>query len=151
MKTNNILKSAFALGLGVFLSVGAMAQDQQQNAPKQQLTPAQKQAKMVQAYKEKLDLSDAQTRKLQAINQRQVKEMQAIRNDQNLTRDAKKEKMKAIHASREAEITALLNAEQKQKYTAMQEKREARKQDGHKKHGKQGKRGQHTGDQKQSK
>ena len=140
MKTNNILKKAFVLGLGILLSAGAMAQDQQQGQARKQLTPAQRQAKMVESYKKNLNLSDAQTRKLQEINQRQVKEMQAIRNDQHLTRDAKKEKIKALHASRQAEITALLNSEQKQKFTAMQEKKEARKQGTHKNHGKRGQR-----------
>lgn len=148
MKTN-LLKKAFVLGLGVFLSVGAMAQQgTQQDKPRKQLTPAERQEKMVEAYKKNLDLSDAQTRKLQAINQKHVQEMQAIRNDQHLTRDAKKEKMKALHASREAEVTAILNAEQKQKYATWQAKKEERKQNMREKHG--GKRGMRHG-QKQSK
>ena len=136
MKTNSILKKAFVLGLGVFLSVGAMAQDQQQRAPKKQLTPAERQEKMVENYKKNLNLTEPQTRQLQAINQRMVTEMQAIRNDQNLTRDAKKAKMEALKETRQNEITAILNAEQKQKFSEMQQKQEARKQNMKQKHGK---------------
>lgn len=146
MKSNHILTKVFALGFGILLSVGAMAQEQQ-GKPRKQLTPAERQEKMVETYKKNLDLTDKQTQKLQAINQQHVKQMQELRNDQHLTRDAKKEKMKALHASREAEITAILNAEQKQKYEAWQEKREARKQNMHQKHRE---RGMHRG-QKQSK
>ncbi|MBC5774294.1 hypothetical protein H8S95_09500 [Pontibacter sp. KCTC 32443] len=129
MKTN-ILKNLFVLGLGVFLSVGAVAQDQpQQGKPKkEQLTPAQRQAKMLENYKKNLNLSDAQGQKLKAIQDRKVKDMQAIRNDQNLTRDQKREKMKALHTAHQQEITAILNAEQKQKFAEMQAKQEARKQ-----------------------
>ena len=142
MKTNNILKKIFVLGLGVFLSVGAMAQDQQQATPKKQLTPAQRQEKMLENYKKNLNLTDAQGKKLKAIQERKVKDMQAIRNDQNLTRDAKREKMKALHASQQQEITAILNAEQQQKFTEMKAKHAARKSEmkgkraGHRKGGK---------------
>jgi hypothetical protein len=131
MRTN-ILKSIFVLGLGVFLSVGAVAQttQKQQNKPqKQQLTPAQRQDKMLENYKKNLNLSDAQGRKLKAIQEQKVKDMQAIRNDMNLTRDQKQEKMKALHTANQQQITALLNAEQKQKFTEMQAKQEARKQE----------------------
>ena len=139
MKANNILKSVFALGLGVFLSVGAMAQDQPQANAKKQLTPAQRQEKMLENYKKNLNLTDAQTRKMKNLQERKVKDMQAIRNDQNLTRDQKQEKMKALHTTQQQEITALLNAEQQQKFTAMQAKRQERMQE------MKGKRGQHKG------
>ncbi|WP_162428358.1 hypothetical protein [Pontibacter pudoricolor] len=137
MKTNIILKKLFVLGLGVFLSVGAMAQDQQQGTPRKQLTPAERQEKMLENYKKNLNLTDAQAKKLKAIQEDRVKNMQAIRNDQNLTRDAKREKMKALHTSKQQEITAILNAEQKQKFAEMQAKRETRKSE------MQGKRGDH--------
>ena len=126
------------MGLGVFLSVGAMAQNQQ-DTPKKQLTPAQRQEKMLENYKKNLNLSDSQSRKLKSIQERHVKDMQAIRNDQNLTRDQKQEKMKALHTTQQQEITALLNAEQQQKFTAMQAKRQERMQE------MKGKRGQHKG------
>ncbi|MBJ6119942.1 hypothetical protein JAO76_17175 [Pontibacter sp. BT310] len=137
MKTNSILKKVFVLGLGVFLSVGAMAQEQQQGTPKKQMTPAERQEKMLENYKKNLNLTDAQTKKLKAIQEDRVKDMQAIRNDQNLTRDAKREKMKALHASQQQEITTILNAEQKQKFAEMQAKKEARKSEMN------GKRGEH--------
>ena len=139
MKTNIILKKLFVLGLGVFLSVGAMAQTQQQGTPKKQMTPAERQEKMLENYKKNLNLTDAQTRKMKNLQERKVKDMQAIRNDQNLTRDQKQEKMKALHTSQQQEITALLNAEQQQKFTAMQAKRQERMQE------MKGKRGQHKG------
>ncbi|MEJ8757808.1 hypothetical protein WG947_12415 [Pontibacter sp. H259] len=145
MKANNILKSVFALGLGVFLSVGAMAQDQPQANARKQLTPAQRQEKTLENYKKNLNLTDAQTRKMKSLQERKVKDMQAIRNDQNLTRDQKKEKMKALHTAHQQEITALLNAEQHQKFTAMQAKKEQHQQQ------KQGKRGQHKGMRKHTK
>lgn len=131
MRTN-ILKSIFVLGLGVFLSVGAVAQDtqKQQNKPqKQQLTPAQRQEKMLENYKKNLNLSDSQSKKLKAIQEQKVKDMQAIRNDQNLTRDQKQAKMKALHTAHQQQITAILNAEQKQKFTEMQAKQEARRKE----------------------
>ncbi|NEM99686.1 hypothetical protein [Pontibacter burrus] len=139
MKTN-LLKKAFVLGLGLFLSVGAMAQQGQHDKARKQLTPAERQEKMLENYKKNLDLSDAQTQKLKAINQKHVQEMQALRNDQNLTRDAKKEKMKALQASREAEVTAILNADQKQKYATWKAEKAERKQKMRMKH--EGKRGQ---------
>ena len=147
MKTNRIFRTTLVLGLGLFLSVGAMAQSQQQGKPRKQLTPAERQEKMAEHYKKNLNLTDAQTQKLQAINQRHVEQMQALRNDQSLTREAKKEKMKALHASREAEVTAILNAEQKQKYTAMQARKTERRQEMHQKKGQRGMR--HNG-QKQT-
>ncbi|NDK56798.1 hypothetical protein [Pontibacter fetidus] len=128
----NILKSLFVLGLGVTLSVGAVAQTtpKQQNKPqKQQLTPAQRQNKMLENYKKNLNLSDAQGKKLKAIQEQQVKDMQAIRNDQNLTRDQKHEKMKALHTAHQQQITAILNAEQKQKFAEMEARKEARRQE----------------------
>jgi len=139
MKANHILKRVFVLGLGVFLSVGAMAQDQQQTTLRKQLTPAQRQEKMLENYKKNLNLTDAQTRKMKNLQERNVKDTQAIRNDQNLTRDQKQEKMKALRTSHQQEITALLNAEQQQKFTAMQAKRQERMQ------AMKGKRGQHKG------
>ena len=137
MKTNSILKKIFILGLGVFLSVGAMAQTQQQGTPRKQMTPAERQEKMLENYKKNLNLTDAQTKKLKAIQEDRVKDMQAIRNDQNLTRDTKREKMKALQTSHQQEITAILNAEQKQKFAELQAKKEARKSE------MKGKRGDH--------
>lgn len=148
MKTNIILKRLFVLGLGVMLSAGAMAQSQQ-GTPKKQLTPAQRQEKMEENYKKNLNLTEPQTRQLHAINQRMVEGMQAIRNDRNLTRDQKKERMKALQETRHQEIDAILNAEQKQKFAEMQQKQETRKQNMKQKHGKHGQ--QHGGRKMQQK
>lgn len=144
MKTTNILKNFFVLGLGLFLSVGAMAQDQQNDKSRKQMTPAERQEKMLENYKKNLNLTDAQGQQLQAINQKMVTDMQAIRNDQNLTRDQKQEKMKALHATRQQQITAILNAEQKQKFAAMEAKKAERKKNMHEKRGK-----RHNGMKKQ--
>jgi periplasmic protein CpxP/Spy len=64
--------------------------------------------------------ADQQTQIKPILVDRQQK-MQALWQNQSLSRDERRSQMQAIHQDSESRITAVLNDEQKQKYQAMQE------------------------------
>jgi Spy/CpxP family protein refolding chaperone len=72
---------------------------------------------------EKLGLSDQQKTQLQEIFKAHRAQMDAIRDDQTLTPDAKREKMKGVMADIKSQAKSILTPEQMQKWDAMKEER----------------------------
>ena len=71
----------------------------------------------------KLGLSDQQKTQLQDIFKAHRAEMEAIHEDQTLTPDAKREKMKAVMTDIKSQASSILSTEQMQKWDAMKEQR----------------------------
>jgi Spy/CpxP family protein refolding chaperone len=76
---------------------------------------------MMGRLSEKLGLSDQQKTQLQEIFKAHRAEMQAIRDDQTLTPDAKREKMKGVMTDIKSQASSILTPEQMQKWNAMKE------------------------------
>jgi protein CpxP len=65
---------------------------------------------------QKLGLTDAQRSELKAFHEQQKAKMDAIRNNDQLTREEKRAQMKALKAERKAKMDSILTAEQKTKF-----------------------------------
>src|ERR1700735_5555536 len=74
-----------------------------------------------------LDLSADQENQIRPILQDRQQKMQALFQDQSLSREDRRTKMMAIRQDSEGKITAVLNDQQKQKYQAMQERMQDRR------------------------
>ncbi len=75
----------------------------------------------------KLNLSADQQNQIKPILADRQQQMQGLWQDQSLTRQDRRDKMKSIHDDTNAKIEAILNDQQKQKYEAMMAKMEARR------------------------
>ncbi len=75
-----------------------------------------------------LDLSSDQQTQIKPILESQQQQMMQIHQDQTLSRDDKMAKAKSLHDDTTSKIQAVLNDQQKQKYTAMQQKMQERMQ-----------------------
>jgi protein CpxP len=82
----------------------------------------------------KLDLTTEQQTKVTEMNQATAKEVEAIKNNTNLSKEEKKNALKQLRETKRNELKAVLSPEQNQKLDKIQEKREHRKEN-HKKHG----------------
>ena len=80
-------------------------------------------------FKTKLGLTDDQAAKLKAQRTAMKAKKDAIRNDQSLSQEAKKEKMKALKADAKAQRNSILTAEQIQKLEALKKEHKGK---GHK-------------------
>jgi len=74
-----------------------------------------------------LDLSSDQQSQIRPVLQERQQKMQAVFQDQSLSREDRRSKMMAIRQDSEGKITALLTDQQKQKYQAMQERMQERR------------------------
>jgi Spy/CpxP family protein refolding chaperone len=72
---------------------------------------------------ERLNLTDDQKAKIKPILQDEMKALKALREDDTLDKDAKREKMMEIRKAHAAQILAILTPEQQAKFKAMQERR----------------------------
>src|SRR5215472_8283847 len=75
----------------------------------------------LQMLTEKLNLTDEQRTKLKPILQDQSQQQQAVHDDTSLSPEQKTAKMKAIHASFRAQISAALTPEQQAKLQEMKQ------------------------------
>jgi Spy/CpxP family protein refolding chaperone len=82
---------------------------------------------------QELNLTDAQKTQLRNMHQQNREQMKAIKTDDSLTQEQKKEKFKALHESRQAQMNSILTPDQQQKFAQIKENRK----------GKMGKRGKH--------
>lgn len=73
-----------------------------------------------------LGLSEDQEKQIKAINESYRPQLEAIRADQSLSRDQKREKAQALNKEREAKVDAVLTPEQRTKAQAMREKMKER-------------------------
>lgn len=72
-----------------------------------------------QKMAEKLNLSQQQQDQAKTIFQQTGEQAKAIRNDASLTADQKKEKMKALHESSQAQINGLLTPDQQKQFAEL--------------------------------
>jgi Spy/CpxP family protein refolding chaperone len=75
----------------------------------------------LQMLTEKLNLTDEQRTKLKPILQDQSQQQQAVHDDTSLSPEQKTAKIKAIHASFRAQISAVLTPEQQAKLQEMKQ------------------------------
>jgi periplasmic protein CpxP/Spy len=68
-----------------------------------------------------LNLTKEQQEKIRPIIENEMKEMQAVRSNDSLTKEQKREKVKAIRQTTQAELNKILTPEQQKKYAEMQE------------------------------
>ena len=69
-----------------------------------------------------LDLTADQQAQIKPVLESTHQQMEALHQDQSLSRDDRFAKMKAIHEDSRTKIEAVLNDTQKQKFAAMQER-----------------------------
>lgn len=105
--------------------------------------PGKRFDKMIEKAKEKLELSSDQSVKLDQIVATHKSKVQEIMDNEDMSRKDTKNGLKELKDSFNADVTAILNAEQNEKWVKMQEKmQEKRKDRGEKgKRAKKGKRG----------
>jgi periplasmic protein CpxP/Spy len=77
-----------------------------------------------------LDLTADQQSQIRPILQDRQQKMQALFQDQSLSREDRHSKMMAIRQDTDSRIQSVLNDEQKQKFQAMQERMQERRQGG---------------------
>ena len=90
------------------------AQAQDSNAPKEHRKGDHKK-EWKQGGKEKLNLTEDQQEKMKALHQSFSTQVKAIKDNQSLSEDQKKEQMKALSVKRREEMKAILTPEQQQK------------------------------------
>jgi len=78
----------------------------------QRRTPAER----VEQMKTSLGLSDDQAQKITAVFEAQRPAMEALRNDQSLSRDQRREKMEAMRQTMDQQLSSILTPEQKAKW-----------------------------------
>lgn len=115
MKNLKLSIAAFALTI-----VANVAVAQQQPTS----TPEELAAKQTERMSEKLLLSPDQKAKVAEINLTIVQKNEAVRNDQNLSPETKKESVKGNNEARVQMIKAILNPEQLKKFEEMEANRE---------------------------
>lgn len=128
---NRILVIAFAGVVGLGASM-AMQQDQQAAPQQSERGHGRRQfdsQQRVNILAKRLNLSDDQKQKLQAIFTDSQQQMQSIRQDSSLSRQDKMEKMKTLRSQTDDKINGILNDDQKQKYAQMREQARERMQD----------------------
>jgi Spy/CpxP family protein refolding chaperone len=92
-------------------------------------------AERIEKMKEHLGLSDAQAKQLKEIFGAEMKEMQALRKDESVPVEQKREKAKAIREATKAKVDAVLTPEQLAKAEAARNKMADRKEGKEKKRG----------------
>jgi len=84
-------------------------------------------AKRLDWMSKKLNLTEDQKTKLQPIFNDEFQQMKAVREDNSLTREQKRDKMKQIHETFHPQVMAVLTPDQQQKLEQMRANREAKR------------------------
>lgn len=129
------------MGLALALGVPAFAQEtktesdtSKQSAQEDRMERRHaRRGMMKDRLAQELNLTDAQKTQLRNMHQQNREQMKAIKTDDSLTQEQKKEKFKALHESRQAQMNSILTPDQQQKFAQIKENRK----------GKIGKRGKH--------
>ena len=93
-------------------------------------TPEQRAEKRTEMLTKKLDLTADQQVKVAQINQSTAKEVDAIKNNNSLSKEDKKTQLKQLRDNKHQELRSVLNSDQQQKFDKIEEKRE----EGHEHH-----------------
>lgn len=115
------------LALGGFLTLGLGALAQQAPAPEAQAAPAQGPHRMdperqLARLTKALSLTSAQQDQIRPLLAERDQKVQALMQDQSLDQKARRTQMRSISEGTDNGIVAVLNDEQKQKYSEMREK-----------------------------
>ncbi|MEM6885830.1 MAG: hypothetical protein AAF571_12425 [Verrucomicrobiota bacterium] len=128
----------FVLAAAGLLAVG----NWNANAEKgQRPSPEERQAKMEERFaqmSQELGLTADQESILKAQRESSMEQMQAIRQDDTLTREEKKEQMQALKEANQASLSSYLTSEQLQKLEELKAEREAQRAEMGGKKGKKG-------------
>ncbi|MHA3774734.1 hypothetical protein ACXR0O_24695 [Verrucomicrobiota bacterium sgz303538] len=125
MKKLPIVITVAALALVAAPSL-VSAQDANQGARRGQRTPEEQ----VKAMKETLKLSDEQAEKVKAVFAKNQEKMKALREDQSLSQEDRRTKMREMFQSIEEELKPILTPEQMTKWKEEREKRRAQRPGG---------------------
>lgn len=120
------MKRIILMAVAAFLlSAGAQAQTQRKTDSSRIMQMKQNRHDMMS----QLDLSKDQQKKVKALNQDNKSKMESVRNDQSLTQEQRKEKMKELAKDHKEGMNSILTKDQ-------QDKMKAYKKDHPRKHGK---------------
>ena len=127
MKSIHTILSAAVLGTmltgAAFAQTAATTPNSGSNTPATTDTTKTDRHEKMRAHHDKLvkelGLTEDQQNQMKALNQDAKTQMQAIKNDSTLTREQKKEKIKALHQDQMTKREAILTPEQKQKWEQM--------------------------------
>jgi len=89
----------------------------------------------IENLSKELNLTKEQQEKIRPILEKEMKDIQAVRSNDSLTKEQRQEKIKAIRQATQEAINKILTPEQQKKYAEMQEHREKmpeRRGEGHK-------------------
>jgi hypothetical protein len=92
---------------------------QAQTAPDKKTREQRKELK--EEMEKAVGLSPAQSKEMNAINKTYAEQLKAVREDENLTPDQKKEKAKKINSERESKINEKLSPDQQEKWKKWRE------------------------------
>jgi hypothetical protein len=108
-------KIASILAIALFTISVAQAQ----TAPDKKTREQRKELK--EEMEKAVGLSPAQSKEMNAINKTYAEQLKAVREDENLTPDQKKEKAKKINSERESKINEKLSPDQQEKWKKWRE------------------------------
>lgn len=99
-------------------NAGGLSQQQQRPGGG---NPGERARQRLEQMQASLGLSEEQAGKIKAVFESQRPAMQALRDDQSLSRDQRREKMMELRKTADAEISAILTPEQKTKWEEMRQ------------------------------
>jgi Spy/CpxP family protein refolding chaperone len=120
MKKSLIVIALAAAGL---LATPAIVSAQAQGGPRGGRTPEEQ----VKAMKETLNLSDEQVEKVKAVLTKNQEKLKALREDQSLSQEDRRAKMREVFQGIDEELKPILTPEQQTKWKEEREKRRAQR------------------------
>lgn len=122
MKSTRFIHSA--LVASILLAVPALRAGELAGNPAQE----QRRERLREHLEDKLDLTAEQKTRMQAINQAQRAELEALKADTSLSKEDRRTKAAAIHEKYKAQRDAVLTPEQRAKADKMRAKAEKRRE-----------------------
>nr|WP_299205354.1 hypothetical protein [uncultured Brumimicrobium sp.] len=110
------------LGIGILAVSSVFAQEQ-----KAVEKPKMKKEQRMEKLAEELDLSEEQREQVDKIHKNHVLESRKIKNNSEMTEDAKKEALKKLRLDKKAQMAEVLTEEQRQKLEEMKKERKEKR------------------------
>lgn len=120
------LAIAFTIAVAGLLATPAIVSAQDQNQRRTPRSPEEQ----IKALKESLKLSDEQTEKLKPVFAKVQEKQKALRDDEKLSQEDRRSKMRELNEGLEAELKPILTPEQLAKWKEDRAKRRAQRQGG---------------------
>ncbi len=120
MKTKSVLFASLA-AVAVSLFIPVLSAEPEAGAPERKGPPP---GERIEKMKAELGLTDAQAEAIKANMKAQGDAMKAIRDDESLSKDAKRAKVKELRESGRKAMESILTAEQLKKMEEMRKKHE---------------------------